>query len=723
MHRVHQPLVPGVEVVVISTTDSATWSGYSHGRHAGRACQKGISAPPHSGASSTRRAHRRPRTAVVCEQVLRAHGVEDDHLAPHQRLQLLEDRPGPRLRGQFRIRAQVDHGAHNTHLGHSQRNAAHGTSPSQRRGFGALPTIRPSAYRQRARPRSSIPSVADHAIGHRPRGQVIETRATCAGRGRRSRRPGPRRPPSASPARGPRTSRVARLLSNHGPCVTSHRYGALGTLSVRLTRSCSGRARPLPRKAWAMRTWRGSGLRIGEQTACRIVLLPAPELVLADLGDVGVVHVAGQEGDRAGRLARARRAPPARPCRAPRRSPSWKAAQCSRSRARRIFSPHLATRGPQAPVGHRLVDRLEVVDALRDEERQRRADEQVVDVAAQLAVEPGHLVVVEDRALVRLQHPGRPRVHHHEPWTRPGRGRSSTGRSRAGGRPARRGRPGPAVRSSSSVAPGLGVGRRPAATPRPRPAPRARGCRRAGRPSTTRARRRSARATRSVWFISRCQLLRGVPVVADVVVVEDHRARQGRQQPPVQRVGPRQPVQVGVLLEVLELLAGRLVEAAPRGDVLPHLLAGLVGVHLVAEEAHEVRPVAPPRAPAGSGGGRRPAGRRRRCWRCPRRRAGTLVRQEPKASRVGSLCRRVRIRLGGRSGVLRLGLRPDLLVVDVDRVVAGRARLQAVEDDQGVVPPVRAEGRRRPLAVEGPHPHHRRRRGSGPRWWPTVSPM
>ena len=56
----------------------------------------------------------------------------------------------------------------------------------------------------------------------------------------------------------------------------------------------------------------------------------------------------------------------------------------------------------------------------------------------------------------------------------------------------------------------------------------------------------------------------GVPVVADVVVVEDHRAGQRREQPPVRGVAPGQLVEVGVLLEVLDLLARRLV-GSPRG--------------------------------------------------------------------------------------------------------------------------------------------------------------
>ena len=262
-------------------------------------------------------------------------------------------------------------------------------------------------------------------------------------------------------------------------------------------------------------------------------------------------------------------------------------------------------------------------------------------------------------------------------------------------------------------------GPRSAATPRPPPAPPARGCRRAGRPSRRRARRRSARATRRSGVHLAVPALRGVPVVADVVVVEDHRARQRREQPAVQRVGPRQPVEVGVLLEVLELLARRLVEAAPRGDVLAHLLAGLVGVHLVAEEAHEVRPVGLLRAPAGSGGGRRRAGRRRRCWRCPRRRAARWCGTSRRPGGWARCARRVRIRLGGRSGALRLGLGPDLLVVDVDLVVAGRARLQAVERRPGrsAVRAPRRSARTTRGRTRAPAPP--RRPGSGPRWWPT----
>ena len=52
------------------------------------------------------------------------------------------------------------------------------------------------------------------------------------------------------------------------------------------------------------------------------------------------------------------------------------------------------------PLGRGLVERLEHVQALGHEERQRGADEQVLDVAAQLVIEPAQFVRVEHRAVI-----------------------------------------------------------------------------------------------------------------------------------------------------------------------------------------------------------------------------------------------------------------------------------------------------------------------------------
>ena len=78
-------------------------------------------------------------------------------------------------------------------------------------------------------------------------------------------------------------------------------------------------------------------------------------------------------------------------------------------------------------------------------------------------------------------------------------------------------------------------------------------------------------------------LPRDVPVVDDVVVVEDHEAGDGREQPADVGVGPRLAIEAGVLLEVGNLLAWRLRRVAPAADELGRLGRHLVGVDLVAD--------------------------------------------------------------------------------------------------------------------------------------------
>jgi hypothetical protein len=62
-----------------------------------------------------------------------------------------------------------------------------------------------------------------------------------------------------------------------------------------------------------------------------------------------------------------------------------------------------------------------------------------------------------------------------------------------------------------------------------------------------------------------------VPVVVDVVVVQDHRARHGGEQPADVLVVPRLAVEAGVLLEVENLLARRLRRVAPGADEAPRV--------------------------------------------------------------------------------------------------------------------------------------------------------
>ena len=190
-------------------------------------------------------------------------------------------------------------------------------------------------------------------------------------------------------------------------------------------------------------------------------------------------------------------------------------------------------------------------------------------------------------------------------------------------------------------------------------------------------------------------------------------------------VAPGQRVEVGVLLEVLQLLARRLVDVTPGGDELLHLGGGLVGVHLVAEEDDHVRPR---QLLAGVGDPRH-----RQCVGPHRVDAVGAValavvldagpaRAEREARRLADLQRadhrgrqvqlaRVRGPHGAAAavGTQRHGVRRD------------RARLEPVDLDQRVVVAVHGERRRRPAAVldrdgdqvgvRGLHPDRRGRRG------------
>ncbi len=92
------------------------------------------------------------------------------------------------------------------------------------------------------------------------------------------------------------------------------------------------------------------------------------------------------------------------------------AAQCSRSS--RLAHPLAGGRRDLAPgaVADRLVPRLQVVQAGREQERQRRADQQVVELAVRVLLEPLPLVRVEHRALVRrVEHAAGARVDHDQP--------------------------------------------------------------------------------------------------------------------------------------------------------------------------------------------------------------------------------------------------------------------------------------------------------------------
>jgi hypothetical protein len=196
------------------------------------------------------------------------------------------------------------------------------------------------------------------------------------------------------------------------------------------------------------------------------------------------------------------------------------------------------------------------------------------------------------------------------------------------------------------------------------------------------------------------------------VVVEDHRGRHGRQHPADHLLAPRQPVELRVLHEVLDLQAGRLVEAAPRGhELLELLVGGGVGVHLVAEQQQDIRPghVGVVAQRQGQGAQRVDAVRLVALGVVRARRATGAEREVRQAVRVE------RADAAGRHP----GARPDGHVVDGHGIRVVAAGDQPVEHDEGVVGPVHRHRRRAPRAA-GPldrdagsgcraHPHGRRR--------------
>ena len=85
-------------------------------------------------------------------------------------------------------------------------------------------------------------------------------------------------------------------------------------------------------------------------------------------------------------------------------------------------------------------------------------------------------------------------------------------------------------------------------------------------------------------------LLRDVPVVAHLVVVEDHRRRHRREKPPDVGVGPRLAIQLRVLLEIGDLLTRRISDVSTRTDERGCFRRDVVDVHLVTHQQESIRP-------------------------------------------------------------------------------------------------------------------------------------
>ena len=140
-------------------------------------------------------------------------------------------------------------------------------------------------------------------------------------------------------------------------------------------------------------------------------------------------------------------------------------------------------------------------------------------------------------------------------------------------------------------------------------------------------------------------------------------------------------VEPGVLLVVLDLLARLDRDVPTLTDPRPDAVGGLVGVDLVAEHEHLVRPA-----------GRRAAGPSA-AHTCPARRVVVAVALDRVRGRVAARPEddaegRVRVhRADPRCGQVGVGRRPDDLAVQRDVVRRAGAPGQPVDDDQGVVVP------------------------------------
>ena len=205
--------------------------------------------------------------------------------------------------------------------------------------------------------------------------------------------------------------------------------------------------------------------------------------------------------------------------------------------------------------------------------------------------------------------------------------------------------------------------------------------------------------------------LRRVPVVVDVVVVEDHRRGHGGEQPAHVRLAPRLPVQARVLLEVAHRLPRRHLGVAAGADEVAHAGRHLVGVDLVAEQDHRLRPLA--RLLLGHP-------QRERAQRVDLAAVGVLVlgqrvrrlvrRADPAGAEDDP--RRLRLVVGAdvARGILGVRQRPRGLAVERHLVGRDRARLEARALHERVVVALDAERLR--LAAE--HGHRARPVGLDP---------
>ena len=293
-----------------------------------------------------------------------------------------------------------------------------------------------------------------------------------------------------------------------------------------------------------------------------------------------MVDVARQRDDRRRRLAALARADRLEDAHHPLERPAERRPVLEVEALAQLLAVVRADRAPGA-LAHRLVPGLEVVHPRREQQRQRRADQQVLAVAARVLLDPAPLLLVDHAARVRVEHPARARVDHHEP-------RRADVAAVAPARPLDL-----AVGLEDVVAEDVrAVLRLPHARVDVVVVELAR--REVAEVLVEPVRHEAADdavVPPALGADVRDPRLRRVPVVVDVVVVEDHRRGHGREQPAHVGLAPRLPVQARVLLEVGDRLARRHLGVAARADELAHPRRDLVGVDLVAEQDQRLGPL------------------------------------------------------------------------------------------------------------------------------------
>ena len=184
---------------------------------------------------------------------------------------------------------------------------------------------------------------------------------------------------------------------------------------------------------------------------------------------------------------------------------------------------------------------------------------------------------------------------------------------------------------------------------------------------------------------------RGVPVVDDLVIVEDHHARHGGEQPTDLRVTPGLQIELRVLVEAHHLVGRGALRTPPAPTQQPaHRGRGDVGVDLVTEQHQQVRRRVRLRV------GHQPSGVRvqRVRWQLAGRGVlgGLAARAEDQVDRLVPVVGGPGADHARREAAARH--RPDHLVVD-EHLVGGRAvRGEPLHHHEGVVVVVRREGGR-----------------------------